>query len=439
MTSTDLWALNDRGQLDVHLHAGQARAWQSQARFVTVCAGTQSGKTSFGPLWAYREIQLRGPGDGIIATPTFPLLNLKLLPEFKRLFEDRLRLGKYTGSPTKAFTFSEEGARRTFGYAPDVPTQIFFGHAQDPDSLESATAKWAWLDEAGQKKFKRGSFEAILRRLSIHQGRVLTTTTPYSAFGWLKSELHDRAAAGDSDYDWIRFESRMNPAFPSAEWERAKRSLPRWKFDLMYRGMLTRPAGMIYDCFDELEHVTPAFTIPANWRRFVGLDFGGVNTAATFWAEEPVPHDAPSDQLPTYWVYREYLQGERTAKEHAQALLTGEPGVPTTVGGAKSEDQWRKEFRAGGLPVREPPVSEVEVGIQRLYGLLKAGRVKIFDTCKGLIEDISTYSRELDDNDQPTEAIEDKSTYHLGDSARYIAAYLNADEPSRIEPIGLAD
>lgn len=435
--AADLWATNAKGELDVHLHAGQARAWNSTARFVTVSAGTQGGKTSFGPLWLYREIQTKGPGDYLVATPTFPLLNLKLLPEFRRFFEDRLRVGRYTGSPTKVFTFSEEGARRTFGYAPDVPTQVFFGHAQDPESLESATAKGAWLDEAGQKKFKRGSFEAILRRLSIHQGRVLTTSTPYSAFGWFKTELHDRAQAGDPDYDWIRFESIMNPAFPREEWERARRSLPRWKFDLMYRGMLTRPAGMIYDCFDELEHVTPAFTIPSDWRRFVGLDFGGVNTAATFWAEETAPPGASSDWAPTYWVYREYLTGERTAKEHVQALLAGEPGIPTAVGGAKSEDQWRKEFRAGGLPVREPPVSEVEVGIQRFYGLLKAGRIKIFDTCRGFIEDISTYSRVLDANDQPTEDIEDKSTYHLGDTGRYLASYLVNAGPARIDPIGL--
>ena len=43
---------------------------------------------------------------------------------------------------------------------------MYFGHANDPDSLESATAKAAWLDEAAQNKFKLDSWEAILRRLS---------------------------------------------------------------------------------------------------------------------------------------------------------------------------------------------------------------------------------------------------------------------------------
>lgn len=420
---SDLWNVGADGILEIDLHPGQARAWSSRKRFVTVCAGTQGGKTSFGPLWLYREIQERGPGDYIVATPTFPLLSLKLLPEFRRFFEAKGKFGKYLGSPSKMFTFSERGAKRVFGYVPDVPSQVFFGHAQDPDSLESATAKAAWLDESGQKKFKRGSWEAIQRRLSIHEGRVLNTSTPYGAFGWFKTELHDRAAAGDPDYDWIRFESVMNPVFPRSEWERAKRTLPKWKFDLMYRGMLTRPAGLIYDAFTDAM-IVPDFAIPPDWPRYLGLDFGGVNTAGTFLAEEP--------NTGRYFAYREYKAGDRTAEEHARALLLGEPMTPTTVGGSKSEGQWRKEFRQGGLPVREPPISDVEVGIQRVYGLIKTGRLNVLASLKGLIDDLTTYSRELDEHDQPTEKIEDKETFHHADSLRYIVAHLahGKTEPS---------
>src|SRR5262249_10213787 len=154
---------------------------------------------------------------------------------------------------------------------------IYFGHATDPDSLESATAKAAWLDEAGQKKFKLGSFEAVQRRLSIHLGRALITTTPYD-LGWLKQKIWDpwKAADGNHPYiDVIRFDSTENPAFPQEEFERARASLPRWKFDLYYRAIFTRPAGMIYDCFDDTVHKIPRFKIPDDWPRFLGLDFGG--------------------------------------------------------------------------------------------------------------------------------------------------------------------
>src|SRR5690606_8383765 len=98
--------------LRFHFHAGQWRAWESERRFVCVLAGTQGGKTEFGPTWLYREIQRRGPGDYLIVTPTYPLLELKALPVFRRLFEETLRLGRYVGSPSRKFTFNADGAAR---------------------------------------------------------------------------------------------------------------------------------------------------------------------------------------------------------------------------------------------------------------------------------------------------------------------------------------
>src|ERR1019366_2280681 len=67
------------------------------------------------------------------------------------------------------FLFSDEGRRRLWGHVPEDPPRVLFGHAGDPDSLESATIKAAWLDECGQNSFRLASYEAILGRLSIHQ------------------------------------------------------------------------------------------------------------------------------------------------------------------------------------------------------------------------------------------------------------------------------
>ena len=104
---------------------------------------TQGGKTEMGPPWLLREIQLRGPGDYMIVTPTFPLLELKALPAFKHLFQTRLGLGEYQGHPLRKFTFNDTGKKSCFGDETDKSkdTIICFGHASDPESLESATAK----------------------------------------------------------------------------------------------------------------------------------------------------------------------------------------------------------------------------------------------------------------------------------------------------------
>lgn len=420
------------GRLRYNFHPGQHSAWDSQSRFVCVLSGTQSGKTAFGPLWLHREIKLHGPGVYMVVTPTFPLLEQKALPEFKTLFKRLLDLGEYVGHPTKKFTFSADGAKRTFGYVPDVETIVSFGYAADPDSLESATAKGAWLDEAGQKKFKLGSWEAIQRRLSLHQGRALITTTPYD-LGWLKQKIWDPWHAADGkhpDIDVIRFDSTENPAFPQAEFERARNELPLWKFNLFYRAIFVRPAGMIYDCFDEQTHKVPRFAIPDNWKRYLGLDFGGVNTAGIFFAEEP--------GTKKLYAYREYKAGNRTIKEHAEALKKGEPSLPTCVGGAKSEGQWRDEFRAAGLPVRAPEIADVELGINRVYGAHKRGEIQVFSDLAGYLEEKLTYSRKVNDRGDPTEEIEDKHSYHWLDAERYIIGWLRPNTPVKLR-IGMPE
>ncbi len=427
-TRTDLYEVTPEGRLRLHFHRGQWRAWESTRRFVAILAGTQSGKTTYGPIWLYREIQRCGPGDYLVATPTFTLLELKALPEFRRLFQLHLNLGRYTGSPVRKFAFSPEGERRTFGRSsPSTPTNVYFGYAEDPESLESATVKAAWLDEAGQRKFKRGSWEAIQRRLAIARGRALITTTPYD-LGWLKTAIWDRWRSGDPDIEVVRFDSTENPAFSREEFERARESLPSWKFNLFYRAIYEKPAGLIYDSFDEAAHKIPRFSIPDDWPRFLGLDFGGVNTAGLFYAAEP--------KTRRYYLYREYKAGGRTAAEHAYHLLKGEPGIPTCVGGSKSEGQWRAEFRAGGtvdgrkvpgLPVREPDVREVELGINRVYGAHKRGELLVFDDLAGYLDQKLTYSRKLDAAGDPTEAIEDKETFHFMDAERYIVGWLCRD------------
>lgn len=396
------------GTLQLNPHVGQLNVLNSKARFIAAIAGTQSGKTVTGPHWLLQEMMRKGPGDYIVATPTYPLLNLKLLPEFRRIFEDILCLGSYHVQ-SRIFKISEFGKQQLFGNTgAGLTTSVFFGHAQDPESLESATAKAAWLDEAGQKKFRLGSYEAILRRLSVNLGRLLITTTPYF-LGWLKSLIWDRQ--NENHIDCFNFKSTMNPTFPIVEYERARSELPTWKFDMFYNGLFTRPAGAIYDCFDDTRNIVKDFDIPNEWDRYVGLDFGGVNTAAVKVAMNPETKDM--------YIYDTYLEGGKSAKDHA-IDISRDTIIKRAVGGAPSEDQWRREFRSGGLRVRDPKLKSVELGIDRVYAALKSGKLKVLESQELLISDFKTYSRKLDNEDTPTIDIEDKSKYHTLDAIRYI-------------------
>lgn len=416
------------GKMRLHLHPGQQRAWRSRKRFVCVIAGSQSGKTSFGPHWLLKEIRERGAGDYIVATPTFPLLESKALPEFRRLFEDQLALGTYKGSPTRRFEFSPEGEIRLWGKRQPEPTIVRFGYAADPDSLESMTAKGLWADECGQVKFKLGSWEALNRRLSLNQGRALLTTTPYN-LGWLYQEIWQpwMASNGDHPYiDVINFESTANPAFSAEEFERLRATMPAWKFDLFYRGIFTRPAGLIYDNW-QMDWFIDPMPIPEHWPRVVGLDFGGVHTAALFTAIELDDRNQPTGRL---IHYREYLAGDLATADHVKAITAGEPRKPdgktslTAIGGAPSEDQWRREFTRAGLPTYRPPVKDVELGIDRVYAAQAEGAIRAFKTLSMYREQKLTYSRETDERGEPTDKIEDKSSYHVLDCERYSMSYL---------------
>lgn len=195
--------------------------------------------------------------------------------------------------------------------------------------------------------------------------------------------------------------------------------MPDWKFAMFYQGEFSRPAGLIYeDYFDTYRenggHLVKPFDLPASWPRHVGIDFGAVNTALMWLARDP--------QADVYYAYRESLEGSKSTPQHAAAARELAKGVNlrTWDGGAKSETQQRMDWKAAGVSVREPFVSDVEAGIDRVIGLFKNFRLYVFDNLKGLRDELGTYGRKVDDAGQVTDDIKDKETFHRLDALRYV-------------------
>jgi hypothetical protein len=436
------------GKMFLNFHPGQSRAWRSRRRFILILAGSQGGKTAAGPHWLRREIyggELepgiilpgRGPGDYLAVTSTYDLFKLKMLPAILELFEGQLGVGRYWAGdgvlelkdPYTGRFWARKSMDRMWG-------RVILRSASSEGGLESATAKAAWLDEAGQDDFRLASWEAVLRRVSLSQGRVLITTTPYG-LGWIKTELVDRwdEGRGDPDIDVIQFESILNPAFPRAEFERARRTMAAWKFAMFYQGRFSRPAGLIYNDFHEEQHLVAPFPIPKEWPRFVGIDFGAVHTAMVWIARDP--------DSGKHYVYRESLQGGLTTKEHCQKAMElvwsdmeqmdEKEQVKVRYfrhyhwyGGAASEVQERRDWLEGGIPVEQPKVGDVEAGIDRVISLFKTDRLFVFKGLPYLREELNTYSREVNDKGEPMEEIKNKTAYHVCDSLRYVCAALVA-------------
>lgn len=419
--------VTSEGGLSLDFHQGQWEAWDSLARFVFVTAGTQGGKTSFGPHWLYREIyhpQLgMGAGDYLAVTGSYDLFKLKMLPALREVFEHVLRVGRYWSSDRIMELRNPETGHFEANRSDDAMWgRIILRSAESGGGLESSTANAAWLDECGMDSFTAETWRAIRRRLSLTRGRVLGTTTLYVLYNWLR-KLYDEWQGGREDVDFINFPSVLNPSFPREEYEQALRENPEHVVNMQYRGLYDKPPGMIYDCFDAELCVIPPFNVPLDWPSYGGMDYGGVHTVCGRIRQNP--------DTKAYYLTHEYHEGGRTAKEHAADLRAW--GCSLWFGGAKSEGQWRDEFRAAGLPVQEPAISDVWVGINRVYGVMKRNGLYIFDTCEKTLGQIGTYSRKMNKatGEPIPDEIANKSEYHYLDMLRY--ALVSLTESSRVK------
>lgn len=412
--------VTDKGELILRFHQGQRRTWDSGARFVFMLGAPQVGKTCLTPHWLHREIQEHGAGDYLAATSTYDLFKLKLLPEFLEVFERILGIGRYwSGLRTFELAAGLQPGNFLAKHENDrMWGRIILRSADAKAGLEAATVKAAVVDEPGQKEFTREAWEGIQRRLSLSMGRVLGTTTIYG-INWVKHDIYDRWKAGDTDIDIIQVDALSNPAFPKEEYERARRNLPPWKFNMLYKGMYDKPAGLIYDAFNEETCKIPRFPLNdeahKHWLIFVGHDFGGANPAAMFYAQDPATG--------YFYAFHEYLPGPgRSTAQHVEEFkkITAGMSVIKRAGGSHQEEEIREAYRAHGWPIQEPKIKGVEAQIDRVYALHKLNKVFIFDDLTNYLDEKLSYSRELDDNYDPTERIQDKERYHLMDAERYI-------------------
>jgi hypothetical protein len=401
------------GELHLNLNEAQRKVDQSKKRFVCLFAGTQGGKTSYAPWWLwFRILETLTPdvlNDYIVVTSTYPLMNMKLLPTFVDVFDNILGIGKLKITE-RVIYFEYNGCKG----------RIFFCSAENPESLESATAKAAVLDECGQVQFKREAWEAIKRRLHLYQGRVLFITTLYTGGGWLKTDFYDHWKKQDEigqDIDLFQYPSTVNPKFSVKEFENAKLTYPEWKFKLLYLGEFANAVGLVYDSFDTDLCLMSRNNWPVHpsWPRYCGMDFGN-DTAAMFYAVDPG----------TGFVYadREYLAKGMTTEQHVDALkaMSANWNVIKRNGGKgdKGDDGWRGDFTKAGWRVQQPNVQAVEIGIQRVYTLHKTNKLFVCSDLYEYLKEKQSYSYKLDSDNRATGDIENKQRFHLMDAERYI-------------------
>lgn len=390
--------------------------------------------TVIGAPWLRREMQMCGPGDYAVICPTKPLMKNKVRPELERAFRG---IVKMSGDE---WVVTPDGAAILWGDR-TLTGRILLRTAWKAEMIESFTAKAIWADEPGQ--MEDSIWEAMQARVAVCEGRILLTSRPYTR-NWFVKEIWDKVVdkrylpKGAEDIDTYRvrrrrdapadmevvcFSSKDNPAFSDAEFDRQLGLMPWWRFAMRYLGVPTKAAAMIYDCFDEDVNTCARFPIPAHWKRVQGVDFGTVNIASIWLAEDP---DTPTDK-PTWFLFSQYGQPKLTAREHVAnwtkrlGKKAGKLFQHLVRGGAKDgEESWRELFREVGCNILPPTLRHVEPGIDLVYAMMRDGRLIVFDDMDRVLKDIYEYCWEVDDDGMPNPPkIADKEKFHFADALRY--------------------
>jgi len=406
-------------RVTLHLHEAQTKVWEASKvhRFVFYIAGTQGGKTSFGPWWQWDQIQANGGGDHLAVTASFDLMKLKLLPELLKVYRDTLKVGRWWAG-SKVLEIRDPATGEFWAQSADDPmwARVIVRSAQAEGGLESASAISAWLDECGQPKFGMGAWLAILRRLSLSQGKVLGTTTPYD-YGWLKREVFDRWQKGDPDYFVVQAASTVNPSFPIEEYEAARQRMSEHRFRMFYQGKFERPEGAVYPSFDESRHGAswPIIHSPGEgWSYIGGLDFGWNHpTCALLGAISP---DG------TLFVIREHYESNELLGAHFGQLAEWEAQIGTRIQwfADPSGKQQIEELCQRGLYVTGAN-RDILAGVDAVTEYLQTDRIKfVIPVVPNLVEEFGEYVWVRDrDTDTPSDKPRDLNN-HAMDALRYM-------------------
>ncbi|MGH9846377.1 MAG: phage terminase large subunit, partial [Blastocatellia bacterium] len=143
----------------------------------------------------------------------------------------------------------------------------------------------------------------------------------------------------------------------------------------LLKGIWAMAEGMVYaDVWNPAIHLVDRFEIPADWQRFLSIDFGFTNPfVCQWWAMDG------DDRL---YRYREIYRTRRLVEDHAReilGLMAGEPTPVAVVTDHDAEDRATLEKYLGLGTI--PAIKSVSDGIQAVAGRMKVagdGRARLF-------------------------------------------------------------
>jgi hypothetical protein len=390
--------------------AKQEAAVFSDKKILAALTGIQFGKTTIGAIRMKVAMhRCTDPEDAfIIAAPTYKIMQQSTLPAFLRLM---VGLGTYSKS---------DGVFTTrWG------TKCYMRTATEPDSIVGITnVRHIWVDEAG--KVSLYFWENVQARSAFRDCPIDLTSSPYT-LNWLFKEIvrpkqKDKAALAHADL--VQAASWENPYMPAGMIEHARQTMDARRFNALFGGKWERMAGLVYDCFDEIENQVEASALPDGTRYVGGIDWGYTEPFVL-----KVRGITPTGQH--YGVSEFYKSGLtingiapvviQMARIHGMTHIYAGPDQPGYI------EELNRLLRAANVRcVVVASDNDVRVGIDRHYELLKTRRLRYFrGTHPYTLDEYDTYHYPAPEDLQPDEDAKDAKPVfqndHALDADRYIS------------------
>lgn len=251
--------------------------------------------------------------------------------------------------------------------------------------IQGVTLAGVLLDEVAL--MPRSFVEQALARCSVTGAKLWFNCNPEGPEHWFRKEWILQPEKHRALH--LHFTMDDNPSLSEETRQRYYSMYSGIFYQRYILGLWVMSEGLIYDMFDQTENLYREAPVDLEWSgvRAITCDYGTTNPSVFL---DVYDYDG------TLYIAREYRWDSReehrqkTDKEYADDLLTFMGKDWCTVLVDPSAASFIAELRSRGVYVLQAD-NEVLDGIRRTAALLQSRKIKIHESCAGLIDELGTY------------------------------------------------
>lgn len=385
---------------------------KSRAKIVGNFSGFGSGKTSASYQDCLKHLLITPNGNALVGAN----VTSQYEQTFKRDFEmDCPAAFVRKVNIQKSYLDFYNGAR------------LIYRPFDDPDKLRSYNLSYFVILEASEVteealtilRTRLRQDAAIHGNADWRKGIVESNPDP----GWIKQDVLDVSQKiifyGESFQPLTQDKSKLDPTINSVVSDTAvnpylpknfvaelARNKPKWWIERYLKGSFLYAEGLVYP--EALSHVVQAFDPPRTWRRMVAFDYGLHDDAVWLFL-------ALDEDRGILYAYKEVRTSDTDIDGLAQlyfdnskdilpgALLGSILGDPKSLAKRDYNKRTLQDLFVEKGIYMIPGAVSVDARVLRTNAYFRSGKLKIMDSCWGLIEELKEYKF-------PSPATQNKST-----------------------------